>query len=156
MRGKSLSMDHGTTGEAFHLGTDRPRDGEQTQSSPMEQTQSSPIELAPLIQRCLDDRGFCAMVLHKFAARSADQLAALERAFDSANTRELARQAHTLQGVAANLSAPALRARAEELEGEAVRGDLQAARGALDRTRVELDRCLATIPGLLAHVASRA
>ncbi len=107
------------------------------------------------MRRCLDDTGFCAMVLHKFAARAADQIAALQRAFDSANAPELARQAHTLQGVAANLSAATLRDRAEELETAAVRGDLKTARGALERTRGELARCLAVIPGLLARVAPR-
>src|SRR5262249_21557553 len=53
----------------------------------------SPFELKSLLHRCLDDGVFCSMVLHKFAVRSADQIAALERALVSGNAAELAERA---------------------------------------------------------------
>jgi two-component system, sensor histidine kinase and response regulator len=143
MSGKSLSV-HESFAESYPVAPALESHGEKT---------TPPIELVSLMRRCLDDNGFCAMVLHKFAVRSSDQLAALERALESANALELARQAHTLQGVAANLSALALRDRAEELEAAAARGDLQTARRALEHTRRELSRCVTAIPALLARVS---
>lgn len=112
-----------------------------------------PIDLAGLLRRCLDDAQFCAMILHKFAARSQDQLAALQRAIESGNAVELAREAHTLQGVAANLSATGIRARAEELERVARAGDLRAARAAFEQARGEVDRCRLAVPELLVRLA---
>ncbi len=117
------------------------------------QGQDEPIDLASLLRRCLEDVQFCGIVLHKFAARSADQVAALERALESGNTVELAREAHTLQGVAANLSATALRLRADELEHAARIGELKAARKLLDAARDEVFRCRHVIPQLLLRLA---
>jgi HPt (histidine-containing phosphotransfer) domain-containing protein len=112
-----------------------------------------PIDLVSLLRRCLDDAQFCAMILHKFAARSQDQLAAIERALESGNAVELAREAHTLQGVAANLSAGGIRERAKQLEGAARSGDLQSARKAYELTRGEVDRCRLMVPELLVRLA---
>jgi HPt (histidine-containing phosphotransfer) domain-containing protein len=113
--------------DAFALGTPP------TQSLGIAGEKSAAIDLASLLRRCLDDTTFCGMILHKFASRSADQLAALERALAAGNVLELAREAHTLQGVAANLSASLLRARAEELEVAAGQNDLPRARRAFDQ-----------------------
>jgi HPt (histidine-containing phosphotransfer) domain-containing protein len=113
----------------------------------------APIDLPSLLRRCLDDSTFCGMILHKFAARAGDQLAALQRALESVNTLELAREAHTLAGVAANLSADALRGYADELERAARTCNLPAARTALDRTRSELARCAESVPRLLERLA---
>ncbi len=112
-----------------------------------------PIDLASLLRRCLDDTTFCGMILHKFASRAADQIAALERAIDSGNTIDLAREAHTLVGVAANLSAQTLCDRAKQLELSASSQDLSAARTALEHTRAELHRCVEIVPELLDRVS---
>jgi HPt (histidine-containing phosphotransfer) domain-containing protein len=144
MSGKAVSLDQ-AVGSPAVAGAFASRTDERVQ----------PIDLESLMRRCLDDHGFCAMILHKFAARSEDQLAALERALDSANAPELARQAHTLQGVAANLSAHGLRAAAEELEAAAGRSDFAAAEPALKRTRAELVRCVAAIPAMIERVVPR-
>jgi HPt (histidine-containing phosphotransfer) domain-containing protein len=111
------------------------------------------IDLASLLRRCLDDSTFCGMILHKFAARAGDQLAALQRALESVNTLELAREAHTLAGVAANLSAETLRGYANELERAARTCNLPAARAALDRTRGELARCAESVPRLMERLS---
>lgn len=112
-----------------------------------------PIDLASLLRRCLNDTQFCGIILHKFAARSADQVAALQRALESGNAVELAREAHTLQGVAANLSAAGIRDRARELERVARAGDLQSARKAFELARGEVDRCRLVVPELLLRLA---
>ena len=116
--------------------------------------ESPPICLECIARRCLNDGMSCGMMLHKFAARSVDQVAALERAFEAGNALELARQAHTLKGVAADLAAQALRARADELQRTAERGDLEQAGSALARTREELDRCVEAAGELLAQLSN--
>jgi hypothetical protein len=59
--------------DAFALGTPPAKDlGAASEKS-------AAIDLASLLRRCLDDNTFCGMILHKFASRSANQLAALER-----------------------------------------------------------------------------
>jgi HPt (histidine-containing phosphotransfer) domain-containing protein len=115
---------------------------------------SPPIDIASLLHRCLDDTTFCGMILHKFAARAGDQLAALQRALESANIVELAREAHTLAGVAANLSAVALRDSADELERAATGSNLADARVALDRIRTEVIRCTELVPRLIERLTA--
>jgi HPt (histidine-containing phosphotransfer) domain-containing protein len=133
--------------DAFALGTPPAKDlGAASEKS-------AAIDLASLLRRCLDDNTFCGMILHKFASRSGDQLAALERALAAGNVLELAREAHTLQGVAANLSAPLLRARAEELEVAAGQNDLPRARRAFDQARAEISRCTSLVPELMDRLA---
>lgn len=112
------------------------------------------IELSSLMRRCLDDATFCAMILHKFAARSGDQLAALDRALESRNFIDLAREAHTVQGVAANLSAVRLRSHAEALESAARQSDALAAQMALADVRGEMTRCTLIVPELMAQIAA--
>ena len=114
--------------------------------------EAPPIDLSSLLRRCLDDTTFCGMILHKFAARCGDQLAALQRALDANNTPELVRQAHTLQGVAANLSAARLRQMADQLERVARAGDLSAARRHLAETASEVHRCRNLVPELIAKI----
>ena len=116
--------------------------------------ESPPICLESIARRCLDDGASCGMMLHKFAARSVDQVAALARALEAGNALELARQAHTLKGVAADLAAQALHARADELERTAERGDLEQAGSALARTRAEIDRCVQAAGELLAQLSN--
>ncbi len=113
---------------------------------------SLPICLESIAYRCLDNGMLCGMILHKFAARSGDQVAALERAIDSGNAPELARQAHTLKGVATDLSAETLCALAEELQRTAERGELHEAGLALVRTREEIDRCVEAACALLGQL----
>lgn len=113
---------------------------------------SGPIRLENIEEGRLDNGMLCGMILHKFAARSVDQMAALVRALDSRNAQELARGACTLKGVAAELSAEALRERADELERSAQRGDLEKAAIALVRTREEMDRCAEAASELLSQL----
>lgn len=124
-------------------------------STPTHAAEASLIDLEGLLHRCLDDEVFCRMILHKFAMRSVDQMNALSRAIESNNTVELAREAHTLKGVAANLSAGTLTARAAELERAAQNGDMQAAREVLEETRLEVDKLVAAVPDLLDQVSTQ-
>jgi HPt (histidine-containing phosphotransfer) domain-containing protein len=147
MSSKTGAWERDSARDAFALGTPP------AQIHGVAGDKSAAIDLPSLLRRCLDDTTFCGMILHKFASRSADQLAALERALAAGNVLELAREAHTLQGVAANLSAPLLRSRAEELEAAAGHNDLPRARQAFDLARAEVSRCTALVPELMDRLA---
>jgi HPt (histidine-containing phosphotransfer) domain-containing protein len=111
-----------------------------------------PIRLEKIAEGCLDDGAWCGMKLHKFAVRSADQVAALARALESGNALELARGAHTLKGVAADLAAETLCALADELQRTAERGQLDQAGPTLVRTREEIERCVEAASELLGQL----
>lgn len=116
------------------------------------QTASAPFDVEALLHRCLGDCDFSAQILRKFAARADGQRAALERAVASGNLEELRREAHSLKGVAANLSADALRSRAARLELAARTCDTHGLGKLLQETCNELARCVATIPQVLGRL----
>lgn len=114
--------------------------------------QRAPFDVEALLHRCLGDSAFSAQILRKFAARADGQRAALHRAVASGNLDELRREAHSLKGVAANLSADALRNRAARLELAARTCQTQGLSQLLDETCDELARCVATIPQVLGRL----
>ncbi len=117
---------------------------------------ASPFHLESLLHRCLGDATFCAMILQKFANRSGDLLSRLARTAESGNAAEIALQAHTLKGVAANLSAEDLRSRSAELERLANGGDLQQIAPVLAQVQAEAKRCLQAVPELLMQIGKQA
>jgi hypothetical protein len=110
-----------------------------------EGAEASLAELEGLLVRSLEDSGYRGMTWHKFAARSVDCAAALRRACDAGNLVELAREAHTLKGVASSLAAKDLRELAAELERAAGRGDLQHAREAVERVCAQIERSVEAV-----------
>jgi Amt family ammonium transporter len=116
------------------------------------QAASAPFDIDALLHRCLGDYDFSAQILRKFEARADGQRAALERAVASGNLEELRREAHSLKGVAANLSADALRSRAARLELAARTCDTHGLSQLLRETCDELARCVATIPQVLGRL----
>lgn len=114
--------------------------------------QPAPFDVEALLHRCLGDSDFSAQVLRKFASRADSQRAALHRAVASGNLEELRREAHSLKGVAANLSADALHSRATRLELAARTRQTQRLGQLLNETCDELARCVATIPQVLGRL----
>jgi HPt (histidine-containing phosphotransfer) domain-containing protein len=112
-----------------------------------------PFDLANLLKRCLGDTTFCTMILHKFTARAADQLAALDRAAGSRNAAELARQAHTLTEVAASLAAGDVADSAARLERQARAGELDGLAPLLEEVHAEVARCLQAVPDVLVRMS---
>ena len=111
-----------------------------------------PLDLESLLHRCLGDRPFCAMMLRKFSDRAAHQLAALDRAANARNIVELTREAHTLKGIAANISAEALRSSAARLEQAARAGEIDKAGVLVQQVHAQVERCLQAMPAVLAQV----
>jgi CheY-like chemotaxis protein len=127
----------------------RRRDRIDCQPQCPEPAQSSPFDLEALLHRCWGDHDFSARILRKFAVRADGQRSALWRAAASGNLVELGREAHSLKGVAANLSADELRARAARLELAAKSRATDCLAPLLAETCDELARCVASIPHVL-------
>ena len=111
------------------------------------------IHVQSLLDRCFGDANFCTLMLRKFSHRAGDQLAALDRAARSGNAIELAREAHTLKGLAGNLSAAPLQISADRLEQVARRSELEEAGSLVDQVRDQVTRCMEEIPRILAQIA---
>jgi HPt (histidine-containing phosphotransfer) domain-containing protein len=109
------------------------------------------IDVANLLDECRGDRACATIILQKFTNRAADQLAALDRAVNSRNAAELTRQAHTLGGIAENLSAGALVACAARLQWQAKIGAWDRVECELESVHAEVARCLEAVPDLLAR-----
>jgi HPt (histidine-containing phosphotransfer) domain-containing protein len=107
-----------------------------------------------LLERCLGDRGFCAVLVGKFVARAGELSAALEQAARTGDTTELARQAHAIKGMAANLSADSLQTWAAALERALRVGNTANVRPLVSRVRTEIQRCLDAVPEMLEQLAS--
>lgn len=112
---------------------------------------SEPIHFESLRDRCLADEEFCRGLVHNSLERAAQHLASIDLALSAERGRELAQHAHSLSGIAANLSANELRFWATALERAARCGNLQRTRPIVARVRIEFERCAAAVPNLLAR-----
>jgi HPt (histidine-containing phosphotransfer) domain-containing protein len=122
-----------------------------TSVSPLSQ---SAFHAERLLERCLGDRGFCAVLIGKFVARAGELSAALEQAALTGDKKELAHQAHAIKGMAANLSADSLQTWAAALERALRVGNLANVRPLVSRVRSEIQRCLDAAPGMLEQLVS--
>jgi HPt (histidine-containing phosphotransfer) domain-containing protein/two-component sensor histidine kinase len=120
---------------------------------PAEYQSQDTIHVASLLDRCFGDANFCTLMLRKFSHRAGDQLAALDRAARSGNAVDLAREAHSLKGLAGNLSAAPLQMSADRLEQVARRSELEEAGSLVGQVRDQVARCLAEIPRVLAQIS---
>jgi HPt (histidine-containing phosphotransfer) domain-containing protein len=77
---------------------------------------SVPCNIEELFQRCLGHIDFVERILDKFQVRFEDDLAELEEGLEAGDAEAVTHVAHRLKGAAANVAAPALRARLAEIE----------------------------------------
>ena len=112
-------------------------------------TGSLPINIQPLVHRCGGRRDFAERVLEKFRAQSTEVLESIARGLGEKNGELATRSAHSLKGMAATISAEALRRNAAEAEAKAHAQDWDALAAQLDGLRKELDACLSFIPHAL-------
>ncbi len=111
-----------------------------------------PFRVARLLERCLLDRRFCAALVEKFAARADELSKELEQAASRQDLAELARHAHSLKGMAANLSADGLQSWAAALERTVHGGTIGQTRPLVVRVRAEIQRCIDAVPAVLRHL----
>jgi HPt (histidine-containing phosphotransfer) domain-containing protein len=114
-----------------------------------------PFHLVSLLGRCLGDGEFCGALLARFPERSIELVAALDASATGGSAADLARQAHAIKGLAANLSADELRFWAAALERAATGGSPQHARTLVAKVRAEIERCRRAVPALLEQLPQR-
>ena len=112
-----------------------------------------PFNVESLLARCLNDPQMCDQVLRMFETRIDELLAAVEAAVRTASSDEAAVTAHTIKGLAANLSAEALQSCALSLEQAARRSDASSAKNHLAELRHEVQRCRQAIPEVIRTLA---
>jgi Amt family ammonium transporter len=98
-------------------------------------------DLGSLSARCLGNLDFAISLLDRFAAGTDDSIQRLRTAADRGDLSDLAREAHSLKGSAANLSAESIRDAAASLEAACRSGVRDDGVAAVERLVGELDRC---------------
>ncbi|MFH1292697.1 MAG: response regulator [Pseudomonadota bacterium] len=99
-----------------------------------------PIDLDRAIERAMGDSAFLERMLHEFLAGVPAQIEALSTALEQGDAEGLIRQAHTLKGAAANLSADGVAAAALRLEQIGREGDLSAGMDGLSELNDDVAR----------------
>ncbi len=103
----------------------------------------APIDMAELLDRCMGDRKFLAVVLGLFSKWIGPALEEVDAALRGKDADALARAAHGVKGAAANVSATAasrIAARLEEISRGGAATEMELWVDALKR---ELERCAA-------------
>ena len=93
-----------------------------------------------LLKRCGGNADFVERIVDKFIQRAAPDIDEIEQTLASRDAAALVALAHRLKGSAANLSADAMKERAEDLEMMGRAGELDDAQVCIDSLRTELDR----------------
>ncbi|MCC7375154.1 MAG: response regulator [Verrucomicrobiales bacterium] len=88
-------------------------------------------------ERTMGDRQFALEVSRSFLDQAPEQLANLEKWIAAGQTRDVAREAHSIKGAAANLGATALSLAAAELEAATASSNLETLRRSIPRIRRE-------------------
>jgi len=102
--------------------------------------QSVVIDRPKLLERLSGDELLLAEVLGEFFGAGLPLVASLRTALEHGDLVELERQAYTLKGAAANVSAEAIRGLCHKVEGAAREGQVEQAATLVDRIEHELDR----------------
>lgn len=112
--------------------------------------QTTPFDIDSLLSRCMGNHEFLEKILNKFEAKAVEYLKDIEKSAEAGDGEQVGRLAHSLKGVAANLSAEPLRLAALETEQLGKSGDLTNINECLDKLRNELNRCLEYLPNMTA------
>ncbi len=92
-----------------------------------------PIDRAEALERLGGDAAFLDELLDLYDQEYAEKSKALEAAIGAGDADSVRALGHGLKGASANLSLPALRQAAADMEAAGREGDLASARAALDR-----------------------
>ena len=108
-----------------------------------------PIDADQLLNRCLDNTELARRVLHKFMSGAREQLIVLSGALDDADSAAVARVAHLLRGMSANIGATGLSALAWELEQVGQEKQIEQARECFVRLDDAVSRACAAAAKLI-------
>jgi PAS domain S-box-containing protein len=125
-------------------------DMRQGSNSPEEVPADPPVDFDALAGRCLGNDEFLQRLLSKVRIQLPAELTALETSIRNQNWPRAALQAHSIKGLAANISAARLHTLAEALETAAHDQNDPSASINFRTLRLEADRCLHHITGSFA------
>jgi two-component system sensor histidine kinase/response regulator len=123
------------------LAVAEPEPAAQAIESPAGASPAAPLDLEPFMKRCRGNRDFARQVLGKFQEQAVETLTALLGALQARNAELTVRSAHSLKGMAATISAEALRQAAAVAEARARSFDWPAVEKQLDEIRAQIDEC---------------
>lgn len=101
---------------------------------------AEPINFDAFVDRCMGDREFALQVLGEFQSQMPGELDRLAECVQRRDMTNLSSRAHTIKGLAANISAEGLREVAYRLEQAARTADVSAATTCVAMVRREWDR----------------
>ncbi|MBT8370058.1 MAG: response regulator, partial [Deltaproteobacteria bacterium] len=84
----------------------------------------SPIDMETALRRAMGDSGFLTELILQFTENLPDEIKALNEALERQDAESITKQAHTIKGTAANLSAEGIAAAALQLEQAGREGNL--------------------------------
>jgi len=105
-----------------------------------------PFIVADLLKRCMGNAQFMQRTLAKFQSRAGDDVERLHHSIASGDAVEATRLAHSIKGIAANLSATGMMNVADEIERLSRASCVADALPLMASLRTEVDRCVAFVP----------
>jgi len=93
-----------------------------------------------MIERVMGDDDLAKLIVQTFLSDAPNQIKSLNESMEKENIEEVRRQAHTIKGMAANMSAEALREVAFEIEMAAKDGNLATVRESMKKMKQEFER----------------
>lgn len=95
-----------------------PQDADEALPSPRKAARSEtlPLDYDSFVERCMGDVEFASQLLEEFREQIPSELVKLDEVLESGDDDQLVHIAHTLKGLAANISAEPLRSAAQDLE----------------------------------------
>ncbi|MEE9213037.1 MAG: response regulator, partial [Phycisphaeraceae bacterium] len=115
-----------------------------------------PVDAVALLERCMGNAELVVKVLDTFQKQALDDLERIVQSINDGDANRVARSAHALKGVAANLSAQSLQKVASDLEQLGRDADLDKALGCLTELEHQMRRCLDFLPKVLADISDKA
>src|SRR5690606_4506570 len=94
------------------------QDADEALPSPRKAARSEtlPLDYDSFVERCMGDVEFASQLLEEFREQIPSELVKLDEVLESGDDDQLVHIAHTLKGLAANISAEPLRSAAQDLE----------------------------------------
>jgi CheY-like chemotaxis protein/HPt (histidine-containing phosphotransfer) domain-containing protein len=123
-------------------------------SAPANEVTRPTMDVVSLLRRCGGDPEIAKELIDMFHKRVPEDVKLMEAYVDAGDAEKTASLAHSLKGVAANLSAETLRGIALRLETAGHAADLEAARIGLGQLQEEWKRLDAGLPAVLEQIDS--
>ncbi|MBN2843963.1 MAG: PAS domain S-box protein [Sedimentisphaerales bacterium] len=114
-----------------------PDTGSDSKTKPAPETSDNTWDLADILERMADDHEVVLTVISAFLSNTPAQLKTLSDIVAGGNAQDIARQAHTIKGAAANLSANKMKQLALEIENAAKDNNIQLIRNLLPELDIQ-------------------